>query len=64
MLLVASSLGAKSLFDRFCKGIRGPRAQHSYDNSTKTKSHLVYSGAPNLLTAHKNTDVGSLKFVF
>ena len=64
MLLVASSLSAKSLFDGIYKGICGPRAQHSYDNSLKTKSHLIYSGAPNLLAAHEYTDVGTLKFVF
>ena len=40
MLLVASSLSAKSLFDGLYKGICEPRAQHSYDISTKTKSHL------------------------
>ena len=60
MLLVATSLSAN---DGFYRGICGPRAQHSYDNPTKTKSHLSYSGAPNLLAAHKYTDVGTSEFV-
>ena len=60
MQLVASSLSAKGLFDGFYKGVCGPRAQHFYGNSMKTKIHFIYSGGPNLLATHGYTDSGTL----
>ena len=59
MLLVASSFSAKSFFGGFYRVLCGPRAQQSYDNSTKTKSHLSYSDAPNLLAVQEYTDFGT-----
>ena len=64
MVLVASSLSAKSLSDAFYRGICKPRVQLSYNDSTKTKSHLSHSGAPNIPAAHKDSEIGTFTFVF
>ena len=48
----------EELFNGLYRGLCGPRAQHSYDNPTKTKSHLNYSGSPTLLAADNHTDLG------